>query len=271
MTPEEREQVVEALPSEFEPSEAHPPEGDRHFEIKSVVRQTLRGFFERKGRRVYVVSELPVYYPDESMFAPDVMAVTDVELHPHDSWVVSREGKGLDLVMEIHVKGRRTKDTRDNLARCARLGVPEYFVFDLPRTRLLGYRLVGKAYEPIIPQQGRWPSQVLGLDLAIKDGRPRFFQDLSLVPEARELIAQLGGIVDELVAKKEEAERQREETERQREEAERQREEAVRQREEAQRQREEAQRQRDEAQARAAAAEAELARLRAELEKKGRS
>ena len=50
-------------------------------------------------------AELPIYYPDEAMFAPDLIAVVDVETHERRSWVVSQEKKGLDFVLEINVSG----------------------------------------------------------------------------------------------------------------------------------------------------------------------
>ena len=51
MTPEERERVVQSLPSEFDWDEAAPPEGDPHFNAKVDARKTLGRFFERTGRR----------------------------------------------------------------------------------------------------------------------------------------------------------------------------------------------------------------------------
>src|SRR5262245_765267 len=54
MSADERARVVDSLPSEFELSEAHPPEGDLHFEAKVRAREVLGGFFSRIGRRVYL-------------------------------------------------------------------------------------------------------------------------------------------------------------------------------------------------------------------------
>ena len=79
LTPEERARIVDGLPSEFPVSEAAPPEGDPHFVAKVRTRLVLEGFFSRTGRKVYLACELPVYYPGERMFAPDVIAVLGVE------------------------------------------------------------------------------------------------------------------------------------------------------------------------------------------------
>src|SRR5690242_15642377 len=94
MSPEERARVVEALPSEFT-IEAQPAEGDPHSRAAAGARFTLESHFRRIGRKVYVSSNLPVYYPNESVFAPDVLAVRDVEPHDRDTWVVDAERKGL--------------------------------------------------------------------------------------------------------------------------------------------------------------------------------
>ena len=74
--------------------------------------------------------------------------------------------------------------------------------------------------EAIVPQGGRWPSRVLGLDLALEGRRVRFFHGSAALPEASELIQRLEGMMDGLTSGKETAERAREESERAREEAE---------------------------------------------------
>lgn len=56
------------------------------------------------------------------MFSSDVMAVLDVAAHPRPSRIVSKEGKGLDLAIEVIVLGRRrtsesSSRRRDLLAR----------------------------------------------------------------------------------------------------------------------------------------------------------
>jgi Uma2 family endonuclease len=199
MSQEERQRVVASLPSDI--PRAEPPEGDPHRIPKTSALDALSEYFERIRRRVYLSAELPVYYPGEPMFAPDLLAVLDVEIHPRPSWVVSHEGRGLDFVLEIHVAGKATKDFEYNVERYARLGIPEYFAFDVPRARLAGWRLPAadaKSYEPIIPQAGRWRSRVLELDPCVEAGRLRFFHGSAALLDARDLIRQLSSMVDEL-------------------------------------------------------------------------
>jgi Uma2 family endonuclease len=187
MSSEERELVLEALPSEIE--SAYPPEGDQHRLAKDGPLSALGAYFRRVGRQVYLSSNLPVYYPGERLFAPDLIAVLDVDPHPRDRWATSHERRGLDLALEVLYRGDDRKDLERNVERFARLGIPEYFIYDRKRGRLQGYVLPqgGSVYAPIIPQQGRWPSRVLGLDLGLEDDRLRLFAGTAAVPELEEL------------------------------------------------------------------------------------
>jgi hypothetical protein len=210
LTPEERARIVASLPSEFPVSESAPPEGDPHFEAKVRTREVLGGFFSRIGRKVYLACELPIYYPGEPMFAPDVIAVMDVELHSRMSWVVSAEGKGVDVALEVHVAGERRKDLEKNVERYARLGIREYFLFDRGRLRLLGWRLDEgrREYRPILPQHGFYPSEVLGLELQLEGERLRFYHGRAPLPEADELISTLERMVEGVEQRRTELEQQ---------------------------------------------------------------
>ena len=99
LTEADRDRVVATLPSEI--PRATPPEGDFHFLPKARALDTLSEFYRRTRRRVYLSAELPVYYPAQPMFAPDLIAVLDVETRQRMSWVVAREGKGVDFALEI--------------------------------------------------------------------------------------------------------------------------------------------------------------------------
>jgi Uma2 family endonuclease len=196
LSPAERRQVVDALPSEID--EDLPPEGDLHRIPKHKALDALDAFFRKLGRRVYLSSELPVYYPGESMFAPDLIAVLDVDPGERLRWVVAEEGKGIDLALEVTLGGSRKKDLEENVERYARLKIPEYFVFDRRDNRLHGWRLAGPQYERIVPQGGRWESLVLGLTLAAEAGRVRFYLGTAVVPESEELLARANALADDL-------------------------------------------------------------------------
>lgn len=212
----ERERIVASLPSEF--ASAEPPEGDPHFRSKSSAYQALDEHFRRLRRKVYLSAELPVYYPGERMIAPDLIAVLDVECHDRDSWVVSREGKGVDFALEIRVAGRVKKDFEENVERFAALGIPEYFAVDLPRGRLAGWRLPhpgARSYEALLPQGGRFVSSILGVELTLDEGRLRFMYGAAPLLDSRELLDCLSAMTDQAVRRaEEEARRAEEETRR---------------------------------------------------------
>jgi Uma2 family endonuclease len=194
MTPEQQAHVVRSLAGEVTDEELAMPEGDRHFQPKLAALLQLKDFFQRRDRKVYVASELPVYYPSPAQrFAPDLLVVLDVEPHWRDKWLVSHERKGLDWVLEVHAGGDRKKDALYNVKRYAQLGIPEYFIFDGARQMLEGYRLPepgAKRYVRLKPRQGRYVSRVLGLELQVEDGLPWLWADNRRMMGTEELLAQ---------------------------------------------------------------------------------
>jgi Uma2 family endonuclease len=201
LSPSERRRVVDALPAAMTDAELAPPEGDPHFGAKSDALETLRAYFTRLGRSVYVAAELTVYYPGAPRFSPDVLAVLDVPVHERMKWVVSHEGRGLDWVLEVLVSGDRRKDLEENVRKYAALGIPEYFIYDRARMRLHAYRLpeVGaKSYVPIVGQAGRYASRVLGLELVIEGVQLRFYHATAELLTPRGLAAKLEAMVEEV-------------------------------------------------------------------------
>ncbi|MEZ4312558.1 MAG: Uma2 family endonuclease [Polyangiaceae bacterium] len=257
-----------SLPAEV-PWELSPPEGDEHRLAREQAIDALGRFLRTTGRKVYLSSEMGIFYPGEPRFSPDVFAVLDAEPHPRRSWVVQAEGRGLDFVLEVHVAGDLAKDLTGNVEKYARLGIGEYFVFDKTHTRIHGYRLppaergtagTGRTYERLVPQMGRWSSSVLGIDLTLERGQLRFMVGNGALEWSEEVIQRLGGMLDSVLASKESADRERQEMAARAEELESALEEEKRAREEEKHAREEEKRAREEAEARVAALEAELAR-----------
>jgi len=242
LSPAERAEVAAALPGEVTYDEMAMPEGERHFQAKIRALDALRGYFKRQRRRIYLAAEMPTYYPAEPRFAPDLFAVLEADDTVRDKWVVSAEGKGLDWVLEVHVGGDRKKDAEHNVARYARLGIPEYFLYDRASNRLAVYRLASpeaRVYTAVLPNHGLYESRVLGLEVEVDRDRLRFYAGTALLLESDELIARL----QEMCAA---AQERREEEARLRQEETRLRQEETRLRQEA---------------------EQEVARLRAELER----
>ena len=259
----ERAAVVAALPGEVTYDEMAMPEGDLHFKAKIRALDALANYFTRQRRRIYLAAELPTYYPAEPRFAPDLLAVLEAEDVERSKWVVAAEGKGLDWVLEVHVGGDRKKDAERNVARYARLGIPEYFLYDRARNQLAAYRLASpeaRVYTPIVPNHGLYESRVLGLEILVHKDRLRFYAGSALLLESEGLIGRLQEMYDEAQQRAEaEARRAQDEASR-REHAEQLAEEERRLREEEAQLREAADRRREEA-------EQEVARLREELER----
>lgn len=202
MSSAERQAVLASLPNEVTWEEMAPPEGDRHSMAKARVLTALRRHFNTKTRSVYVGSDVPAYYPAAPRFPPDLMVVLDVPAHPRETWVVSHEGRGLDVVVEVHSGGDRKKDAVRNVARYADHGIPEYFLFDASRGHLVGYRLPSpsaRRYEPIIPQGGFWRSDVLDLDFSEEGGRVRLWHHGSPILDDIEWIAESRRMLDRAV------------------------------------------------------------------------
>lgn len=212
MTPDERERFLVDVNDALSDPVRMMSEGRPHKKAKVRAIDMLGLHFKTMGRVIYLAEEMAVLYPGEESFSPDVLAVLDVPQIEDDermAWVVVDEGRGLDFVLEVLHRGDRRKDLVDNVERYARLGIPEYFIYDRAQQRIHGYRLEepkAARYTRIVPQGGRYSSQVLGLDLAIQGGTLRFFQGMAELFGSDDLIGRLTGMVEDLEAKADEAE-----------------------------------------------------------------
>jgi Uma2 family endonuclease len=98
--------------------------------------------------------------PSNQRIAPDMLISfnSDPALYRQDNgYVISRQGKPPDLVMEIASERTGKNDVEDKPARYAALGIPEYWRFDetgnFHGSRLAGDRLVDGQYEPIAVEE----------------------------------------------------------------------------------------------------------------------
>jgi len=207
MTKLQRARAMASLPCVFEATEECLPEGRLHYDAVCLTQGTLRTHFGAAGRKIYIAANAPVYYPGERMFSPDVMAVLDVEDDPRDSWSVLVEGKGLDLCIEIAWLGWKAKDTMRHVERYARLGIQEYFVFDMRKSVLKGYRLTGtsRSYTQLFPNEGRFWSSVLDLDLVVEGKQLRFLDGQEAVLHADERVVQSNAVAARALKQAQEA------------------------------------------------------------------
>ena len=144
------------------------------------------GHYFRNHPEVYVSGNLLIYYEEgtRARVAPDVFVVFGAGKEERSSYLLWKEAKAPDFVLEITSPAtwRADQDRKRELYR--RLGVGEYWQYDPTldylRPPLLGLELVGEEYEPL----PRWEmadgtlaarSEVLGLELRVAGRRLRFY------------------------------------------------------------------------------------------------
>ncbi len=132
---------------------------------------------------VYVAGDMLVYYhmnDNTSRAAPDVYVVFGARgNHRRDSWLIWREGKPPDFVLEVASPGTWEWDATGKRNIYAEMGITEYWRFD-PKgeffiPELAGERLEDGEYRPLPLQRDDagvlWGhSAVLGLDLCVRPG-----------------------------------------------------------------------------------------------------
>ena len=132
---------------------------------------------------VFVGGDMLMYYrmnDNRTRVAPDVFVVIGATgKHYRDSWIVWREGKAPDFVMEIASSSTWRRDAAEKRDIYAEMGVSEYWRYDptgaffLPE--LVGERLAGGVYQPIPLETDadgilRGRSDVLTLDICARPG-----------------------------------------------------------------------------------------------------
>ena len=143
---------------------------------------TLRVWFQDRPD-VYVAGDMLVYYrmnDNRTSVAPDVYAVFGASgNHPRDSWIVWREGKAPDFVLEIASPSTWRRDVSEKRSIYADMGVVEYWRFDPTgecfTPALAAERLVDGEYRPMPLAEDtegilRCHSEILGLDICVLPG-----------------------------------------------------------------------------------------------------
>ena len=180
------------LTIEYPDSDGEPmAENDWQLDAMISAISTLREWFADR-EDVYAGGDMLIYYQmndNETRVAPDIFVVFGTEKHRRNSWIVWREGKAPDIVMEVASGSTWRRDMREKRDIYAEMGVVEYWRFDptsnyfLPP--LVGERLGDGEYSTIELTTNRdgvvWGhSTVLGLDVcALTDGNLRFYDPVS--------------------------------------------------------------------------------------------
>jgi Uma2 family endonuclease len=232
---------------EYPESDGQPMgETDLHIEWIIQIRDILR--WRYRGQRVYVASNLLLYYEEgmpHRFVVPDGFVVLDCDPGRRRVYKLWAEGKAPDVVFEVTSLGTKREDEVRKPQTYAEIGVREYFVYD-PSAEYLtpplqGFRRAESGYQRIAAaEDGSLVCAPLGLRLSL-DGESLVFSDL----ETGE--SQLSEAESERTARKaEQAKRKAEQAKRKAEQAKRQAE----------------QTRREAAEARVAELEEELRRLR---------
>jgi Uma2 family endonuclease len=150
----------------------------------------LRAYFQGRDD-VYVAGDLFLYYEEgnpRAVVAPDVFVVLGAPNHLRASYMLWREPKAPDFVLEITSQSTRAQDQGTKRECYALLGVQEYFQYDPTRDYLepplQGLRLVGQVYQPIPATTSPegvlvLRSAVLGLELRFEEGMLRLYDPIT--------------------------------------------------------------------------------------------
>ena len=180
------------LTIEYPDSDGEPmAENDWQLDAMISAISTLREWFADRDD-VYAGGDMLIYYKmndNETRVAPDIFVVFGTEKHRRNSWIIWREGKAPDIVMEVASGSTWRRDMREKRDIYAEMGVVEYWRFD-PTSNyffppLVGERLGDGEYSTIELINNRdgavcGHSTVLGLDVcSLPDGNLRFYDPVS--------------------------------------------------------------------------------------------
>ena len=185
---------------------------DSHFHVLQMhmLQDLVRYVMAERGRDDYFTAgDVFVYYSIQQaedvvkgrpyFRGPDFFVVTGVApRQERKGWVSWEEGGRLpDLILEILSPSTARIDRTIKKDLYARVfGTPEYYLYDFDTVDFEGLRLAGSTYRPMRPNtQGRFRSEVLGLDLGLWHGVLKgaeatwirlFYPDGRLVPTPEE-------------------------------------------------------------------------------------
>ena len=178
---------------EYPSSDGKPmAETDQHLDDMIALIEGLKGRYASRDD-VYVAGNLLVYYEEgnpKARFAPDVFVVLGVPRRKRRVYKLWEEKKPPSVVIEVTSRGTWLEDEGKKKALYARLGVPEYFLYDplgeYLEPPLQGLRLEAGAYVPM--RRGAddsLESAALGMRLVLEGGRLRLFDRATGEPMLR--------------------------------------------------------------------------------------
>lgn len=177
-------------------SDEPPLETDFHRNQIDLLIRLLQAWWQDR-QDFYISGNLTVYYNTQQLKSrdfrgPDVFVVLGAEKRNRRSWAIWEEGgKYPNVVIELLSSSTANVDKGAKKALYQDVWrVPEYYWFHPETLEFAGFHLVGGCYEAILStDQGRLPSEQLGLELGIHDRQLRWFTaegDLIPLPEEQE-------------------------------------------------------------------------------------
>ena len=122
--------------------------------------------------------------PARTAVSPDILVAFGLGKKFRRTYKVWEEGKPPDFVMEFSSRRTYQNDLDEKMAHYARMGIPEYFLYDPDRrylpSPLLGFQRVEGAYVAIAPDvDGGIRSEVLGLRFHLTEDGLALYDPLS--------------------------------------------------------------------------------------------
>ena len=181
------QQVLFSAEIDYPDSDGKPlAESDFQFDPLTYARNALR-YYYRDRSEVYVAGNMLIYYEEgnvKARVAPDVFVVMGATPYDRSSYLLWREPKGPDWVLEVTSRSTRREDQGRKRELYRELGVTEYWQYDPTgdylAPRLQGSELVSGQYEGLAARKAAaggltiW-SRVLGLELRLESRGLRFY------------------------------------------------------------------------------------------------
>jgi Uma2 family endonuclease len=170
-------------------------ESDLHREQIDLLLRLLKEYW-RDRQPVYCSGNTTVYYDEfqrtnRNFRGPDLFVVFGADPRPRKSWMIWREGgRYPNVVIELLSNSTAKVDRTEKKALYQDVWrLPNYFWFHPYTKELKGFRLVGRHYEEIVPNEfGHLWSDEMELGLGLQAGWLRLFTssgELVLLPEER--------------------------------------------------------------------------------------
>ncbi len=189
-----------------ESDEGPTAETDFHAKLLTDLRIALEMFFAER-EDVYVTGNIMFYYAEgepKEVISPDVMVCFGIPKGNRRSYKTWEENDVVpSVIIEISSRGTWKKDRVEKHLLYEMLGVKEYFIFNPLDLKLefpfQAFRLRDGEFVSVKIENHRVKSEVLGLDLVIKDNTLRLYNPANgeFLKTAAELIEAVGELGEE--------------------------------------------------------------------------